>query len=236
MEKKILPFGKRFGFESSELKIQIDSMDNDLKTDLYNSYLIYIHEQIEHTEHSENDYRRQHRLIWVHYLRQPLDKFPSYDYMFRDRINSQIVNQPWYKTYELFEFLFKTLDGRLYKLDSFKNYINLMLERNNSAYRVVESMFVPISNNQEIEEVGKAKANAKSSGIMGFGEHLASAVMLLSKKPSPDYRNSIKESISMVEAICRTIEPSENTLGKALNKIEAKGKLNAVLKTSFEKL
>ena len=40
----------------------------------------------------------------------------------------------------------------------------------------------------------------------------------------------------MVEAVCRTIEPSQNTLGKALNKIESKGKLNSALKSAFEKL
>ena len=121
-------------------------------------------------------------------------------------------------------------------MSDFKEYVNNMLERNNSAYRVMDNIFVPVTNKEEIEEVRRAKENAIKTGIFGLGEHLSSAIGLLAKKPTPDFRNSIKESISMVEAVCRTIEPSQNTLGKALNKIETKGKLNSTLKTSFEKL
>jgi hypothetical protein len=237
MSNENLTFGKRFGFENSEIKIQINSIDHDLRTDLYNSFLIFIYNQHEDADrYSKNSYTTQHKIIWAHYLRQPLDKFPDYNFKFRDFINYQINNAVWYKTYELFEFLFKTLDGSLYQLIKFKEYVNDMLERNNSAYRVIDSIFVPITNKEEIEEMRNAKENAIKTGILGLGKHLSSAIDLLSKKPTPDFRNSIKESISMVEAVCRTIEPSQNTLGKALNKFEAKVKLNSTLKASFEKL
>ena len=110
MSKENLPFGKRLGFETSELKIQLNSIDNDLKTDLYNSFLIFIYNQIEKADrYSESSIINQHKIIWAHYLRQPLDKFPDYNYKFRDFINYQIYNAAWYKTYELFEFLLKRL-------------------------------------------------------------------------------------------------------------------------------
>lgn len=237
MSKDRLAFGKRFGFETAKLKVQIDSIDNDLKTDLYNSFLIFIYNYAEEADrYSKGNYVMQHKLIWAHFLRNQLDKFPEYDYQFLQHINALIYKQTWYKTYELFEFIFSSLDNRLYKIDGLIEYLNNMLERNNSAYRIVDNHFVPITNKDEIEEVERAQQNASRVNILGLGEHLQSAISLLSKKPTPDLRNSIKESISMVEAVCRTIEPSQNTLGKALNRIETKGKLNSTLKSCFEKL
>jgi hypothetical protein len=230
------PFGRRLGFES-ELKVQLDSLDNDLKTDLYNSFLIFIYNKAGGAEsYSRGSFLTQHKIIWAHFLRNQLDKFPDYDYQFLQHINQLIYKQVWHKTYELFEFIFNSLDSRLYEISDLIKYVNGMLERNNSAYRVVDNHFVPITNKEEIEEVAKASENAATTNILGLSEHLSSAISLLSKKPAPDLRNSIKESISMVEAVCRTIEPSQNTLGKALNKIETKGKLNSSLKSSFEKL
>lgn len=232
-----LTFGKRFGYEPIEFNIQLDYLSETLKTDLYNTFLIYIYNKVEQADrYNIHSFRGQHEIIWIHYFRQQLDKFPDYDNKFKAFVYYHIFEDKWYKTYEFFEFIVKVLDKRLYDIASLINYINLMLERNNSGYRLVENHFVPISNKNEIEELKTAKANSQETGIFGLGQHLETAIELLSKKPKPDFRNSIKESISMVEAVCRTIEPSENTLGKALKKIENKSKLNPFLKSSFEKL
>lgn len=66
--------------------------------------------------------------------------------------------------------------------------------------------------------------------------HLNKALELYAKKTSGDYRNSIKESISAVEAYCRE-KTGEGTLGKALNKLESNGIIiPMLLKLAFEKL
>ncbi|MDR2251684.1 MAG: hypothetical protein LBD98_02470, partial [Endomicrobium sp.] len=52
----------------------------------------------------------------------------------------------------------------------------------------------------------------------------------------PDFRNSIKESISAVEYVVRDITGA-STLGDGLNKLEKKGiKINVCLKEAFDKL
>ena len=48
--------------------------------------------------------------------------------------------------------------------------------------------------------------------------HLEKALILISNRESPDYANSIKESISAVEAICSEILGKSDTLGSALKK------------------
>ena len=54
----------------------------------------------------------------------------------------------------------------------------------------------------------------------------------------PDYENSIKESISAVEAICCIITDDDKaTLGKALGKLEQAGiTIHGSLKSAMEKL
>jgi hypothetical protein len=60
---------------------------------------------------------------------------------------------------------------------------------------------------------------------------------LLSDREDPDYRNSIKESISAVESACQTITGERKaTLGDALNRIETHMHLHGALKSGFKKL
>jgi hypothetical protein len=60
---------------------------------------------------------------------------------------------------------------------------------------------------------------------------------LLSNREQPDYRNSIKESISAVESLARIMTNNHKaTLGDALKIIERSGKLHPALKEGFSKL
>lgn len=67
--------------------------------------------------------------------------------------------------------------------------------------------------------------------------HLTRSLELLSNRNSPDYRNSINESISAVEAYCIILtNDSKATLGKALAKIEKEFNLHNGLKAAFSAL
>ena len=60
---------------------------------------------------------------------------------------------------------------------------------------------------------------------------------LLADRKSPDYRNSVKESISAVEAISNLIANEKKaTLGQALKAIESKVSLHPALKKAFSSL
>ena len=59
----------------------------------------------------------------------------------------------------------------------------------------------------------------------------------MSDRKNPDYRNSIKESISAVESICKTVTKDDKaTLGKALKIIEDQFGLHSALKGSLSQL
>src|ERR1700733_716108 len=67
--------------------------------------------------------------------------------------------------------------------------------------------------------------------------HLKNALEKLSDQTSPDYRNSIKESISAVEAMCQIITGTKSSLGQAVKKLEDNGvDIHPAFDTALEKL
>lgn len=100
------------------------------------------------------------------------------------------------------------------------------------AYRIVSLQIVKITSPIEIEAVEAAINEEKDS----VSTHIKAALQHYSDKINPNYRNSIKESISAVEAICREIT-GKDTLGASLNELEKKGiAFNSQLKTGFNNL
>jgi len=97
--------------------------------------------------------------------------------------------------------------------EQFRNACNSLLEREVSAYRFVGNEIAPTTNANELTEIDGALANTKAPRLVGVNEHLDSALPTLSDRRSPDYRNSIKESISDVESLCRLIAGDRATLG-----------------------
>lgn len=238
IDKENLPFGRRYGLEPVEIPFQIDDIDRTLRMELWNAFYFFILSKLEKAEsYYRNSYRVLHQSIWVHFFKRAYDDFPSHDYEFNDFIREHTEYGTWYKVYEFFEFLFRNIENEnLYAYPEFENYINIKLRDCNSAYTLVENRFIPVTNEAEINELKQTQTNSKEFGLTGIQEHLNSAIEHLSQKPKADFRNSIKESISMVEVISRIIEPAENTLGRALNKLDQHQKINNTLKLGFEKL
>jgi hypothetical protein len=94
-------------------------------------------------------------------------------------------------------------------------------------------VIAPITSEEEISAINDALA-VKFSPVR---PHLNSALEKLTDRKNPDYRNSIKESISAVEALVQTITQSDgSTLGKLLKIMEDKSGLHPSLKGAFDKL
>ncbi len=95
-------------------------------------------------------------------------------------------------------------------------WLNTVLETENAAYRIVGSEVVEITDTNEIAAIEDA-LNHPDDPVRA---HIQAALAMLSDRKSPDYRNSIKEAISAVEATCRLVTGMKNaTLGDALKKV-----------------
>ena len=107
-----------------------------------------------------------------------------------------------------------------YHNNSMFKKINALFEQEYVGYRFVNGVITPITDEVEIQEVEKASHNP----FEGSRSHICKAIGFLSDRENPDYKNSIKESISAVESICQIITGSNKaTLGEALKLLTTKG-------------
>ena len=112
--------------------------------------------------------------------------------------------------------------------------LNLTLERELSGYRFVSGHLTDITNAQELEMLETELADSRFAGV---DTHLQQALDLYANRENPDYRNSIKESISAVESMARIVSRNPKaTLSDALKEVEKKGLLHKSLKGGFIKL
>ena len=131
---------------------------------------------------------------------------------------------------ETADYTYGTRFPRIYK------YFNDLFEREYVGYRFIGGLISPISDEIEVEAVNEALDNK----FKAVREHIFKANTFLSNREKPDYENSIKESISAVEAICQEILGTKGggaTLGKMLKKLEDNGvEIHSALKEAFNKL
>jgi hypothetical protein len=229
-------FSERIGKTKQKVKIQIASMDEDLRNCLWNIFS----QLLTKGSPSFGDNRSMVmddflKILWRSFFKRPTDTIPSgYNIPYRT-LREYFLNQAeWYDVYNFLEFtanLYPTLDS----VEWFIIACNSVFEEELSGYRFIGKQIVQMTAKEEILEVEQALV----SPVNTVNLHLENAVRLMSNKTSPDYRNSIKESISAVEAVCKLIANNQNaTLGHALNIIEREGRitLNSDLKEAFTKL
>lgn len=112
--------------------------------------------------------------------------------------------------------------------------INDIFESEFVGYRVVDGIITPITDEVEIQAI----QDGLEVEFGGCRSHIHKALSFLSDRENPDYKNSIKESISAVEAICKIIVGDEKSeLNKALKKLKEKGlKIHPALEQAWNKL
>jgi len=227
--------------------VQVESMDDDLRNTLWSLLNIYYWEKFDQPKYadgSRSDFISKSNVstifmsLWMNYFKIPTDRIPRLFYDNRDdgglaQVRDYFFNCDWNKVYDLLELISE--NGQPAFKDKFQSTCNHYLEKENSAYRFINGVIAPISSPEEVGEIEDAMK--RSQPYYGAREHLQRALALLKDRNSPDYRNSIKESISAVESLCKQLDGSSSeTLGAALNVLERKGKLHPALKKAFSAL
>lgn len=231
-------FSQRIGKKPVSKSIQLESIDEELKNQLWNVTYDYFIKPDEIRSRSGNLVKFDDTLpnMWHNFYKLPVDTIPYVSYDQRKFIRNRFFKDEWFEVYDFMEFLINSIYHKTF-VEKYIKIVNKILEKQFSAYRIVNNLIAPISNQLEFEEVEDSLNNTKQlTALKGANVHLNHALNLISDKKSPQYRNSIKESISAVEATCRYLT-DENTLGKALSKLEKKGiDINAQLKAGFTKV
>ncbi len=224
-------FSERSGFRKVAEIIQIDEMNDSLRTSIWNCF----YDKIFSEQGFINSYQQYDariyffsKTLWQDYFKKPIDSRPQYGGEIFKEIREYFFSCPWYEVYDFIEFM-------ILKYKFIISFLNDIFLRELSGYRIINSIVAPISTNEEISTIETAITDNLIP--VGARSHLQQALQLLSNKESPDYRNSIKESISAVESICKCITQKDSaTLGEALILMEKKHGLHKALKDAFSKL
>jgi hypothetical protein len=233
-----MPFSQRHGFKPIRQVLQTDSMDVELRNRLWN----LLRDSFPDSEdgysfsYRDNAYLlRFCRNLWHEYFKEPTDSIPQWPNQAISYIRNYFFNCQWYEVYDLVEFVVAAVSSP-HNLAIYTQKSNKVLAGELSAYRFVADKLAPISSEQETRAIEGAISQTLDA-YSTTSEHLQQAVALLARKPVPDYRNSIKESISAVEAVCAVITGNQKaTLGQALKVIDAEAPLHGALRSAFEKL
>ena len=238
-----MSFAERNGLVKAK-EIQVDNMDEALRNRLYNmlhfkNYVYYFDDEVSFV----------------------VDKlgYRASEYM---EINWKTINglflkekkeTPWYMPYEIIELFFEIKRKQCVShsfcdveecgvceekewFNHLQSGLNRILEEEKAGYRFIDDKFIKIVDKTEIDAIKQASDTPYDS----VNIHIKKALSLYSDRKNPDYENSIKESISAVEAMCCIITGmagASATLGAALKRLEDNGVvIHGALREAFAKI
>ena len=218
-----------------EKAIQLESMDDHLLSSLWNVVYKYFLEDFKYNHWAlDSQGFDLFKIIWSEHFKMHSDSIPDKGLKCIEGLKYLFFKCKWNEIYDFLEFLFKI---PVSKSNNFVNECNAILEREKSGYRVLNDEITPISNKDEMAEIEKAIDGSNNFNQAGVKEHLEHALTKLADRSNPDYRNSIKESISAVESLVRAITGNPKaTLGDALNLIDKKLPIHTALKDGYKKI
>jgi len=223
-----MKFSERIGVIPVETAIQTREMNDDLKNSLWNMLDIFLWGRagFVYVEYGRSDIHDFSSRLWINFFKKPMDLRSSDGYAILNEIRNYYFQAKWNEVYDFLEYILKS-EENLELIEA----INVILERELAGYRYIGSAFVPITDEVEIEAVQQA---ATEDLFRGVHSHLKKAIECLARRENPDYRNSIKESISAVESMAKEITGNPKaTLGDALSLLERNHNLHPALKSGF---
>ena len=188
-------FSRRYGY--SKLTVQLDSMDEALKMDIWNLICTVIEATWVSIDTSLNKKLNQDCVdLWCNFLKKDINGFPQPLFYISEIELIYHHKLEWFHIYDLTEYLYAKLEeyGRS---EDFKRILNDILEENASAYRLVNSYISPVVDQQAINEI-ETTINNLNKGSFTY-KHLNKAQKCFSDKKEPDYCISCNEALNAIE-------------------------------------
>jgi hypothetical protein len=231
-------FSHKYGYKPVKSIMQIQSMDDDLRNSLWNAvHIFYLTDLNPHYVLESPDNKKMNILcmfMWRDYFKKPIDTIPGLCSEAIAYLRKYFFSCKWNEVYDFLQFL-AYIYPDYEENEKFRKFCNSIFNRELSGYRFIGDVIAPITSEQEIAEIEEALASKDS--LQPIAIHLQSALNLLSDRESPDYRNSIKESISAIESICKIITKKDKaSLSQAIKVITDNIELHSDLQEAFYKL
>ncbi len=235
-------FSDRNGIKTENTEMQTTNFDQRTRVALRNATSIILNRKYDNFQYSSGKGCQGFiKKFWADVYGQALDwnKYYAPDLLL-NAIDETIQTDDYDAVLTIIEYIVEDVDktypggflvqGKRYT--AAQTYNNVF-EREYVGYRIISGEARPISDEQEVNTIIDAVGVEHKEVV----QHIDKALGFLSNRESPDYANSIKESISAVERMCSIIIGKETTLGKALKHLEDSGvKIHSALKEAFNKL
>ncbi len=228
-------FSERMGFEPVRQAIQKDDMDPDLRIGLWNVIsFLYFNIHPNYDTPGMDDFGTFLLKLWMYHFKRPINDMPGYWQATLEAIRFYFFSCPWFRVYNFVEFVVQNPpnpDRESLAMQMFQD----VLVRELSAYRFIGDTLAPITSEAEIASIEMALQ--LDDVFSPVAAHLNQALKLLSDHQQPDYKNSIKESISAVESMASLIAGKNKAeLSSALDRIKDKLGMHTAFADALKKL
>jgi hypothetical protein len=221
-----LTFGQREGVEQLPSQMLHDHISAELAT--------YVYAIIYDSMTNVGNYAKQVSSTWkpimyewhVRRLHQSVDSYSESHSIQSQRASAELFSKKYVRFYNFLQFVLSHSSCPL----NLGAKIDRALQETQAGYRLIDGLFVRAASEEEADAIRLAFQVAAAHSAQGPRAHLRGASTALS---SGAWGGAIRESISAVEAAAKVVEPSADTLGKALAVLERKQALPGHLKKAF---
>lgn len=200
-------FSQRHGYNAVRTVAQVESMDDELRTDLWNA----IHDALFRATISDPLHWGKDFLdeifypIWCYAFLRDGDEYPSSVGHLSLAIKEVVKSGDWFDVYDLLEEILQSVreskSAASGAADNLTADFNYVLEANLAGYRLIGGEVAPIVDEVELKEIEVALSSEEEA----VRAHLKQALSHLADRKEPDYPNSVKESLSAVESMAKSI-------------------------------
>jgi hypothetical protein len=224
-------FSERKGLKKVRTEIQIESVDDALRNRLWNVFFPFYLKGVGLYEWRYEGLQTFVRRFWDEYRKLPTTSAPQDSRDIFTELYEFFFNCAWSEVYDFLECVVTYFPFEEYN-KQFVAACNAVLESELSGYRFVGDKVIPTTSEEELQEIEQALEQPSAP----IRTHIKEALRLMSDRKSPNYRNSIKESISAVEATCNLLAGKKVTLGQCLKDVKEKIGLHGALEKAFSSL
>ncbi|WP_405284332.1 hypothetical protein V3331_01875 [Gaopeijia maritima] len=207
-------FSERIGVVKPRDAMQVDSLDRRSRVRLLNALMAKIP-----SVNNSHDARSFWEVFWTEFLHEPIDDLPGWDHEIRSKVSDVFLFEEWWWSLDAIDFLVQMRLGP----PGLEKEVAAILREEMIGFRFIDGALRPVTEEEQVVAIEEALQRGKDR-FSGAGIHLRQALSLLSSRTTPDYRNSVKESVSAVEAVAQVVTGDPKaSLGEAMNRLEAAG-------------
>lgn len=229
-------FSERYGYKAPRSVVQRDDLDEDTRMDTWN--VLHAFRRLDQMRFHADEHENFCVGIWTGHFRFAGDAYTGTTHLWSE-VKGVVLRGPWNEVFDLLEAVVRaagrSFGGSMSNVDSaITSAMNGVFEKDLVGYRFLDKKIAPVSSEFEAKAISDA---LDAVGQLDGARHsLKRAVELLSDRQSPDYPNSIKESISSVEAVVATVTGA-GSLGAGLSRLEQAGvSVHPALRAAWSKM